>query len=130
MPPNDEDCLRHIRELLTFLPQNNLDGVPQSATKDSDERADKELDSLIPTESNKPYDMKDVIRRVVDDGYFFEVAEHFAQNIVIGFARMVGRDRSALWRINPRISPVVWISIPRPKARALCVFAMRFRFRS
>jgi len=87
---NDEDCLQHIRELLTFLPQNNLDGVPRVATKDSDERADKDLDSLIPLESNKPYDMKDVIRRVVDDAYFFEVAEHFAQNMVIGFARMSG----------------------------------------
>jgi propionyl-CoA carboxylase beta chain len=87
---NDEDCLRHIRELLTFLPQNNLDGVPRVATKDSDERADKELDTLIPAESNKPYDIKDVIRRVVDEGYFFEVAEHFAQNMVIGFGRMSG----------------------------------------
>ena len=87
---NDEDCLRHIRELLTFLPQNNLDGVPRVATKDSDDRADKELDTLIPAESNKPYDIKDVIRHVVDEGYFFEVAEHFAQNMVIGFARMSG----------------------------------------
>ena len=87
---NDEDCLRHIRELLTFLPQNNLDGVPRVATKDSDDRADKELDTLIPAESNKPYDIKDVIRRVVDEGYFFEVAQHFAMNMVIGFARMSG----------------------------------------
>jgi len=87
---NDEDCLRHIRELLTFLPQNNVDGVPRVPTKDSDDRADKELDSLIPAESNKPYDIKDVIRRVLDDRYFFEVAEHFAQNIVIGFGRMSG----------------------------------------
>ncbi len=87
---NDEDCLRHIRELLTFLPQNNLDGVPRVATKDSDDRADKELDTLIPTESNKPYDIKDVIRHVVDEGYFFEVAEYFAQNMVIGFGRMSG----------------------------------------
>ena len=88
--PSDEDCLSHIRELLTFLPQNNLDGVPRLATKDSDDRADKELDTLIPAESNKPYDIKDVIRHVVDEGYFFEVAEHFAQNIVIGFGRMSG----------------------------------------
>jgi propionyl-CoA carboxylase beta chain len=88
--PNDEDCLRHIRELLTFLPQNNLDGVPRVAAKDSDDRADKELDTLIPVESNKPYDIKDVIRHVVDEGYFFEVAERFAQNIVIGFGRLSG----------------------------------------
>ena len=55
-----------------------------------DDRADKELDSIVPAESNKPYDIKDVIRRVIDEGYFFEVAEHFAQNIVIGFGRMSG----------------------------------------
>jgi propionyl-CoA carboxylase beta chain len=87
---NDEDCLRHIRELITFLPQNNLDGVPRVASKDPEDRADRELDTLIPLESNKPYDIKDVIHRVVDDAYFFEVAEHFARNIVVGFARMAG----------------------------------------
>ncbi len=87
---NDEDCLRHIRELITFLPQNNLDGVPRVASKDPEDRADRELDTLIPLESNKPYDIKDVINRVVDDAYFFEVAEHFARNIVVGFARMAG----------------------------------------
>ncbi|HEX3683679.1 MAG TPA: acyl-CoA carboxylase subunit beta [Bryobacteraceae bacterium] len=87
---NDEDCLRSIRELMTFLPQNNLDGVPRVATKDREDRADAELDSLIPAESNKPYDIKDVICRVVDDANFFEVAEQFARNIVIGFARMAG----------------------------------------
>ncbi len=90
MAHDDEDCLRSIRELLTFLPQNNLDGVPRVATKDPEDRADLELDTLIPVESNKPYDMKDVISRVVDDGNFFEVAEHFARNILVGFARMAG----------------------------------------
>jgi propionyl-CoA carboxylase beta chain len=87
---NDEDCLRSIRELMTFLPQNNLDGVPRVATNDAEDRADAELDTLIPAESNKPYDIKDVICRVVDDANFFEVAEQFARNIVIGFARMAG----------------------------------------
>ena len=87
---NDEDCLRTIRELLTFLPQNNLDSAPRVATKDPDDRADRELDTLIPPESNKPYDIKDVICRVIDDGNFLEVAEHFARNIVVGFARMGG----------------------------------------
>lgn len=87
---DDEDCLRSIRELMRFVPQNNLDGVPRVVTKDHDERADAELDTLIPLESNKPYDIKDVIRHVVDDGYFFEIAEHFARNIVVGFARMAG----------------------------------------
>ncbi len=87
---DDADCLRSIRELMRFLPQNNLDGVPRVATKDPEDRADKSLDTLIPPESNKPYDIKDVIQRVVDDGYFFEVSEHFARNIVIGFAHMAG----------------------------------------
>ena len=87
---NDEGCLHSIRELMRFLPQNNLDGVPRVLTNDPDDRADASLDSLIPLESNKPYDIKDVIQRVVDDGYFFEIAEHYARNIVVGFARMAG----------------------------------------
>lgn len=87
---DDTHCLQSIRELMRFLPQNNLDGVPRVATKDPEDRQDLELDTLIPEESNKPYDIKDVIRGVVDDGYFFELAEHFARNIVIGFARMGG----------------------------------------
>lgn len=87
---DDEVCLRGIRELMTFLPQNNLDGVPRVATKDPHDRADRELDTLIPRESDKPYDIKDVICRVIDDANFLEVAEHFARNIVVGFARMGG----------------------------------------
>ncbi len=87
---DDEDCLRSIRELMRFLPQNNLDGAPRTTSKDPEERADPELDTLIPLESNKPYDIKDVICRVIDDGDFFEVAEHFARNIVVGFAHIAG----------------------------------------
>jgi propionyl-CoA carboxylase beta chain len=86
----DEECLQKVRELLTFLPQNNLDGVPRVSTRDSNDRADRELDTLIPIESSKPYDMKEIIQRVVDERNFFEVAEHFARNIVIGFGRMAG----------------------------------------
>ncbi|MBV9084740.1 MAG: acyl-CoA carboxylase subunit beta [Acidobacteriaceae bacterium] len=87
---DDEDCLRSIRRLMRYLPQNNLDGVPPVSTTDPDDRADPGLDTLVPLESNKPYDIKDVISRVVDDGDFFEIAEHFARNIVIGFARLSG----------------------------------------
>ena len=90
MAADDEDCLQRLRELMTFLPQNNLDGVPRMATDDSEDRADLELDSLIPAESNKPYDIKDVIGRVIDDANFFEIAERFAPNMVIGFGRMGG----------------------------------------
>jgi propionyl-CoA carboxylase beta chain len=87
---DDADCLRSIRELMKLLPQNNADGVPHWPTNDPEDREDMELDRLVPEESNKPYDITDVIRRVVDEGYFFEVAAQFARNIVIGFARMTG----------------------------------------
>ena len=88
---NDGECLRMIRELLSYLPANNRDDPPRLESSDPMERADPELDRIVPEESNQPYDIKDVIRRVVDDGNFFEVQEHFAQNLVIGFARMDGR---------------------------------------
>jgi propionyl-CoA carboxylase beta chain len=80
-----------IRELLTYLPQNNREDPPRRATNDPADRMDAALDSIVPAESNMPYDIKDVIHRVVDDGEFFEVHEHWAKNIVVGFARMDGR---------------------------------------
>jgi propionyl-CoA carboxylase beta chain len=91
MAHDDQECLATVRELLSFLPSNNLDDAPRKATQDEPTRADAALDTIIPTESNQPYDMVDVIARVVDDGYFFQVQEHFARNIVVGFARMAGR---------------------------------------
>jgi propionyl-CoA carboxylase beta chain len=80
-----------IRELMSFLPQNNRDDAPRRPCSDPIDRADAELDRIVPAESNLPYDIKDVIHRVVDDGWFFEVHEHFARNIVVGFARLDGR---------------------------------------
>jgi propionyl-CoA carboxylase beta chain len=80
-----------IRELLSFMPSNNLEVPPRRACSDSIDRADVALDTLVPAESNQPYDMKDVLRHVADDGYFFEVQEHYAKNMVIGFARMGGK---------------------------------------
>jgi propionyl-CoA carboxylase beta chain len=91
MAHDDQECLATVRELLSFLPSNNLDDAPRKATQDDPARADAALDTIIPAESNQPYDMVDVISRVVDDGYFFQVQEHFARNIVVGFARMAGR---------------------------------------
>jgi propionyl-CoA carboxylase beta chain len=91
MAHDDQECLAMVRELLSFLPSNNLDDAPRRATTDDPGRADVGLDTIVPTESNQPYDMVDVISRVVDDGYFFQVQEHFARNIVVGFARMAGR---------------------------------------
>jgi propionyl-CoA carboxylase beta chain len=91
MAHDDAECLAMVRELLSFLPSNNLDDPPRKPCTDPADRASKELDTIIPAESNQPYEMKDVIGHVVDDGYFFEVQEHFAKNIVVGFARMNGR---------------------------------------
>ncbi len=88
---DDAECLAMVRELLSFLPSNNLDDPPRKECTDPVDREDRELDKLVPVESSQPYDVKDVITRIVDDGYFFEVHEHFAKNIVVGFARMNGR---------------------------------------
>ena len=88
---DDAECLRMIRELLGFLPQNNRDETPSRNSGDPMDRQDAALDSLVPDASNQPYDIKDVIRRVVDQADFFEVHEHWARNIVVGFARMDGR---------------------------------------
>jgi propionyl-CoA carboxylase beta chain len=89
---DDAECLSMVRELLSFLPSNNLDEPPRKACSDSADRADAVLDSVVPAQSNQPYDMKDVIHAVVDDGYFFEVQEHYARNIVVGFARLDGKS--------------------------------------
>jgi len=91
MAANDEQTLATIRELLTFLPSNNLETPPRTATQDDPHRADPALDSIIPEASTQPYDMIEVIAKIVDDCYLFQVHEHFAKNIVVGFARMSGR---------------------------------------
>ncbi|MDX2181836.1 MAG: acyl-CoA carboxylase subunit beta [Bryobacteraceae bacterium] len=87
----DAECIRQIRRLLSFLPSNNRDGAPRLVPRDPADRMDAALDALVPAESNQPYDIKDAIARIVDDGDFFEVHEHWAKNIVIGFARLDGR---------------------------------------
>src|SRR6195256_6401860 len=73
---DDAECLSMVRELLSFMPSNNLEEPPRKACTDPIDRADAALDTLVPAESNQPYDMKDVLRHVADDGYFFEVQEH------------------------------------------------------
>jgi propionyl-CoA carboxylase beta chain len=88
---DDADCLAMIRELMSFLPSNNLDDPPRKATSDPPARREESLNTLVPEDPQKPYDMKDVIHSIVDDGYFFEVHEHFARNLVVGFARLDGR---------------------------------------
>ena len=89
---DDAECLSMVRELLSFVPSNNLDDPPRKASTDPIDRADAALDKIVPAQSNQPYDIKDVIHAVVDDGYFFEVQEHFAKNIAVGFARLDGQS--------------------------------------
>jgi propionyl-CoA carboxylase beta chain len=89
---DDEACLAAIRRLLSFLPQNNVDDAPRLATTDPPDRMDAKLNEIVPAEPNKAYDVKDIIRLVVDGADFFEVHEHYARNIVVGFARLDGRS--------------------------------------
>ena len=89
---DDAECLSMLRELMSFIPSNNVDDPPRRPTTDPADRADAELDDVVPALSNQPYDMKDVITHVVDDGYFFEVQELYAKNIVVGFARLNGKS--------------------------------------
>ncbi len=87
---NEIECLRAIRRLMSYLPSNNLDDPPGAASSDDAQRMEKDLDSIVPENPNKPYDMKDVIGKVVDNGEFFEVQELYAQNLIVGFARLDG----------------------------------------
>ncbi len=89
--PNEVACLNVVRRLLAFLPSNNLDDAPLRTTEDPRDRMDAELDGIVPRQSAKSYDMKEIIRRVVDDGDFLEVHEHWARNVLCAFAHLGGR---------------------------------------
>src|SRR5205807_6589526 len=89
---DEEACLEDARYLLSFLPQSNSEQPLYAPPSDPPAREDSELDTLVPDNPNKPYDMHDVIRRVIDDGEFLEVNERFAENIVCGFARLGGHS--------------------------------------
>lgn len=88
---NDVEALLQVRRLIDFLPANNLDGVPEIPSFDDPNRGDGSLDTLIPDNPNKPYDMKELILKVVDEGDFFEIQEAYARNIITGFGRIEGR---------------------------------------
>src|SRR5581483_829459 len=88
---NDVEALLQMRRRLDFLPANNFSGVPEMPTRDPWGREEHSLDTLIPDNPNTPYDIKELIHKVVDEGDFFEIQEPFARNIVIGFARIEGR---------------------------------------
>jgi propionyl-CoA carboxylase beta chain len=88
---DDRECLALIRDLLSFMPSNNLDDPPRASTNDSPDREDEALDRLVPPSANQPYDMLELVHAVADEGYFVEVHQHYARNIIVGFARLDGR---------------------------------------
>lgn len=89
---SDAHALQLTRELMSFIPSNNMENPPFVATNDPSDRIDQKLNSIVPEQSTTPYDIRDIINNVVDDNYFFEVQPHFAQNIVVGFARLGGKS--------------------------------------
>jgi propionyl-CoA carboxylase beta chain len=89
---DDRECLRLLRDLLGYLPANNLDDAPRRTTSDPADREDEALDRLVPDSPNQPYDMHDLVHAIADDGEFLEVHRQFARNIIVGFARLGGQS--------------------------------------
>jgi propionyl-CoA carboxylase beta chain len=87
----EDECLQEVRRLISFLPLNNMEDPPLVETGDDPQRRSEDLLTIIPNDPNKPYDMREIIYRVIDSGDFMEVHAHFAQNVIVGFARMAGR---------------------------------------
>lgn len=114
---NDKQCLLLIRELIGFLPSNNLDDAPIVPSLDPPDRIIEELNTFIPDSSKKPYDMLQLITKIVDDGYFLEVQKHYAQNILVGFARFNGRSVGIVANQPAFLAGVLNIDASRKAAR-------------
>jgi acetyl-CoA carboxylase carboxyltransferase component len=99
---DEQDCFMILRKLLSFIPLNNLENPPQIKSKDDPKRQDQELGSILPSSPNKPYDMGQIIRRIVDSGDFLEIHKLWAKNIIIGFARLDG-DPVGIVANNPQV---------------------------
>jgi len=114
---DEAGAIRILRELLSFLPSNNLDGPPAVPTQDPPDRRDEALKTIVPESPNKPYDIKEVVRAVVDDRHFLEVAEHYARNIVTGFARLGGQSVGIVANQPAVLAGVLDIDASRKAAR-------------
>ena len=114
---DEEQCLEDARYLMSFLPQNNLETPPRVEPADDPERMDLELDTIVPDNPNKPYDMRDVVARIVDDGEFFEVHEHFAKNLIVGFSRLNGRPIGIVGNQPAQLAGVLDINASEKGAR-------------
>jgi len=114
---SEEDALRMIRTLLSYVPQNNLEDPPFVPTDDPADRADPALRTIVPDNPNKPYDMKELVKLVVDDGVFFEVHANWAKNIVVGFARFGGRSVGIVGNQPAHLAGVLDIQSSQKAAR-------------
>jgi propionyl-CoA carboxylase beta chain len=114
---SDEDCLAMIRELLSFIPSNNLEEAPRAATRDDVNRVDANLDSFIPENSNQPYEIRELIKSVADEGHFLEVHQHYARNLVVGFIRLNGHSTGVVANQPGFLAGVLDINASRKGAR-------------
>jgi propionyl-CoA carboxylase beta chain len=114
---SDEDCLATIRELLSFIPSNNLDDPPRMKNADDINRVDVQLDNFIPESPNQPYEMRDLIKTVADEGHFLEVHQHFARNLVVGFIRLNGSPIGIVANQPAYLAGVLDINASRKGAR-------------
>jgi propionyl-CoA carboxylase beta chain len=114
---SDEDCLATIRELLSFLPSNNMEDPPRIATRDDINRVDAQLDNFIPESPNQPYEIRDLIRTIADEGHFLEVHQSYARNIVVGFMRLNGQSIGVVANQPAFLAGVLDINASRKGAR-------------
>jgi propionyl-CoA carboxylase beta chain len=114
---SDEDCLATIRELLSFLPSNNLEDPPRALSRDDINRTDAALDDLIPDSPNQPYDIRAIVKSVADEGHFLEVHQHYARNIVVGFIRLNGYPVGVVANQPAFLAGVLDINASRKGAR-------------
>jgi len=114
---SDEDCIALIRELLSYMPSNNLEEPPHVATTDDINRVDEQLDELVPQNANQPYEIRELIKTIADEGHFLEVHQHFARNIVVGFIRLNGYSVGVVANQPAFLAGVLDIDASRKGAR-------------
>jgi len=114
---SDEDCIALIRELLSFMPSNNMEEPPRVATKDDVNRVDAELDTFVPANPNQPYEMRELIKTIADEDHFLEVHQHYARNLVVGFIRLNGASIGVVANQPAFLAGVLDIDASRKGAR-------------
>ena len=114
---SDEDCIALIRELLAYMPSNNMEEAPRVVSKDDINRVDPQLDTFIPENPNQPYEMREIVKTIADEGHFLEVHQHYARNIVVGFIRLNGYSVGVVANQPAFLAGVLDIDASRKGAR-------------